>query len=168
MNNLQNLLKKLDELIKFYDPNQERDASGKWSGSGGKSSNKKQDGIIPVNPPTEIPTEKIKPEIVSEIVGDKLDDFFEKNGSDIDEEYRESPIKAFVKASDGWMGSSEPSKYTEQSVKNGINRILRIVDAVGEVYGQKEGTFGGAFAKLGEFLEKLSESQNYTSSKTKK
>jgi hypothetical protein len=34
------IIKKLDKLIEFYDPSQERDASGKWSGSGGGSSGK--------------------------------------------------------------------------------------------------------------------------------
>lgn len=37
MSNLQKLLKKLDELINFYDPSQARDESGRWSGSGGSS-----------------------------------------------------------------------------------------------------------------------------------
>jgi hypothetical protein len=169
------VLKSINEKIKnkekgyfneFYDPSQERDSSGKWTGGGGGSSSgnnaPKDKGIITTNPPSEIPDKKINPMVASEIVGDKLDEFFEENGSGIDDEFRESPIKAFVKAAEGWMGSNEPDKYDEKAVKKGINRILRVVDAVGEVYGDRKGTFGGSFAKLGAFLEKLSDSQGWS------
>jgi len=37
---IQNIIKKLDTLINFYDPSQARDESGRWSGSGGMAPDK--------------------------------------------------------------------------------------------------------------------------------
>ena len=134
------VLKSINERIKskekglsinFYDPSQDRDASGKWSGGGGN-----------------LPAEK-----VSENINEKVSKFIEENNDDLEDggDYEDNsnyhPIARLMRASEGWVGSNIPNKTTKESVISGVKNIS---DAIGDalsMYG-KDSSLGGALSNL--------------------
>ena len=85
-----------------------------------------------------------------------------EDGGDYEDESNYHPIARFMRASEGWIGSNIPDKTTGAKVKSGLGKLISSINAVTSMYGSEDGTFGGAFAKLGEYFEKMSDDAGYT------
>jgi tetratricopeptide (TPR) repeat protein len=142
MSEVREVITMLDKAINFYDPSQDRDASGKWSGSGGSG------GSGASSSGGNLPAEK-----VSENINEKVSKFIEENNDDLQDggDYEDNsnyhPIARLMRASEGWVGSNIPNKTTKESVTSGIKNIS---DAIGDalsMYG-KDSSLGGALSSL--------------------
>jgi hypothetical protein len=142
MEEIQEVIGMLDKAINFYDPSQDRDESGKWSGSGSSVGAGKSSGG------GNLPAEK-----VSENINEKVSKFIEENNDDLQDggDYEDNsnyhPIARLMRASEGWVGSNIPNKTTKESVTSGIKNIS---DAIGDalsMYG-KDSSLGGALSNL--------------------
>jgi hypothetical protein len=142
MSKIEEVIAMLDKAINFYDPSQERDASGKWSGSG--SGGEAGEGSGGGNLPAEKVSENIN-EKVSKFIEENNDDL--QDGGDYEDNSNYHPIARLMRASEGWVGSNIPNKTTKESVTSGIKNIS---DAIGDalsMYG-KDSSLGGALSNL--------------------
>lgn len=120
------IIKKLDKLIEFYDPSQDRDESGKWSGSGGGGgsssggSEKTSGGVV-----SDEKTQEIKNKVYESIPEEVLDG--SKEGSIFNEDAlnRSSPLVPHIGGFRGGFPKDHPvreafrqiAKFTDDSSK---------------------------------------------------
>jgi hypothetical protein len=110
------IIKKLDKLIEFYDPSQDRDESGKWSGSGGGGSSSEQverstDGMDSESAKQQKYADKKAKEIASDVPSFKA---YKIEGSNIDEPV----LRGISKSDSAKIASALKSKGWKSAGKN--------------------------------------------------
>jgi len=157
MSNLEKVLKKLDELISFYDPSQPRDESGKWSGSGGESSGKRSYGtsFISEQEAGKLKTqEKTRESVVEKIRSAK------EEIEDIDEDWAKgavdetgfiaNQISSFVE-----KGNSDSNFYDFLSAK--AKEVANIADRLAKNDSKQARSNSDVFSSLTETIREIGE-----------
>jgi hypothetical protein len=162
MSEVREVIAMLDKAINFYDPSQERDESGKWSGSGGGSgggSEKTSGGVV-----SDEKTQEVKNKVYESIPEEVLDG--SKEGSIFNEDAlnRSSPLVPHIGGFRGgfpkdhpvreafrqiarWTDDSNKEEPTKKNVKSSVEKLYNALVNASD-YKDDKGVFDSVVSKI--------------------
>jgi len=160
MSEIEEVISMLDKAIKFYDPSQTRDESGKWAGgSGGEGSGKASGGVV-----SDEKTQEIKNKVYESIPEEVVDGSREGSIFNEDALNRSSPLVPHIGGFRGGFPKDHPvreafrqiAKFTDDSskeeptkrnVKSSVEKLYSALVKASD-YKDDKGVFDSVVSKI--------------------